>query len=162
MKKQVYKLAIISFALSAVSVMLLTPFPLKAQATETPTVLQAVAPIYPLSAISERIMGIIFVDALVESHGAVTSVSIVDKHGSVIKSVHSNAGYEALRKSAMAAAKRWRFSSSEISTRTAHLIFTFKFVVENDPENLTPVFILPNRVEVEAATPIIVTTETTN
>lgn len=159
MKRQFYKLAVtISFALLAASLMLLSPSPLKAQATETPIVIQAVAPIYPSSAINARIMGIIFVDALVESHGAVTSVSIVDKHGSVITSVHNNAGYETLRKSAMAAAKRWRFSNSEIGTRTAHLIFTFKFVDENNPEDLMPVFTLPNRVEVRAATPIITTT----
>lgn len=116
-------------------------------ASQSPSVVKAVAPFYPAMAATLRISGTVVVEVEIDLHGSATSVRIVD-------------GPELLHKSAENAARRWLFVSADdqASIRTARLSFTFKLMPRDvSPDELLPIFLPPYSVEVRGREPDIIT-----
>lgn len=111
---------------------------------EQPSVLIAVTPVFPATAVATNTSGTVLIEVEINAAGEVTSARSVS-------------GHPLLRKSAENAARRWRFASAA-NARTVLLTFTFR-IVPNDtsPEELTSVFTPPYQVEVrhQAYKPII-------
>jgi Gram-negative bacterial TonB protein C-terminal len=104
-----------------------------------PGPVKAVAPVYPLIALTAGISGTVTVEAQVDQQGIVTSIRTLD-------------GPELLRPVSERAASRWRFeSSSEASaTRAKQLSFVFALMPrESRSEELVTIFLPPYRIEIK-------------
>ena len=105
---------------------------------EQPTVVSAVAPVFPAPAKAVRALGDVFVDVKIDGQGEVVSARHVDAH-------------PLLRKTIEATARRWKFSPATKGEvrRKARLTFTFRLVPRGTyPLDTTPVFHPPYKVEI--------------
>jgi TonB family protein len=103
-----------------------------------PEVVMAVAPAYPLVAVSGNHSEEVQVEVQIDKDGLVTSARTLG-------------GNKFFKRYSEQAAKRWRFASipDDGDTRQALITFAFKIVSNETPLNLrTPIFKLPFRVEV--------------
>ena len=110
-----------------------------------PDVLQAVAPIYPVVAASARVSATVTVEVQIDAEGKVTSSRVIE-------------GHKLLDKAAENAARRWAFAAGKVDmARTARLTFTFTLMPEDTrADELSPVFIMPYRIEVRSTIPKMV------
>jgi TonB family protein len=109
-----------------------------AQTTDGPTVVAAVAPIYPAIAAAAHASGDVNVDVKIDTTGRVASAHAVDGHA-LLKAVCE------------ATARRWKFvpATEQKTERTARLTFTFREVDDHAAEiDRTPVFFPPYKVEI--------------
>jgi len=76
----------------------------------------------------------------------------VDRSGSVAKA-NFVSGNPLLHKAAIEAAKRWKFEGTQHEAEV-QLIFSFRMTPKNaSPEEMTPVFIPPYRIEIRTKVP---------
>lgn len=102
---------------------------------EQPSVLIAVTPVFPATAVATNTSGTVLIEVEMNAAGEVTSTRSVS-------------GHPLLRKSAENAARRWRFTSTA-NARTRQLTFAFRLLPKDTPpEELTSVFTPPYQVEV--------------
>lgn len=108
-------------------------------------VVEAVAPIYPATAIATAQEGKTWVEVIIAKNGTVKSVSAVEAP-------------PLLREVIKTVAFRWRFASAEDNNddRKVRLIFTFALVPsDTNSVELLPMFRPPYEVGVKARVPII-------
>jgi hypothetical protein len=108
-------------------------------------VLEAVAPIYPATAIATLQEGRTWVDAIIAPSGTVKSIEALEAP-------------RFLQEVIKRAASRWRFIATEdkYHERKVRLFFTFILVTYNtDSIELLPVFKPPYEVEIKARMPIV-------
>ncbi len=110
--------------------------------TESPAVIKAVAPVFPVLAAAARVGGDVEIEVKLNSRGRVTEA-------------HALSGHQMLRKSAEGAARLWEFESQANTNgaRVVRLTFSFEFFHvddrEADPAELTPIFFPPYKIEVK-------------
>jgi TonB family protein len=112
---------------------------------ESPSVVVATSPPYPIIARHAHISGDIAVDVSVNPGGEVVLAKALE-------------GHPLLNITAERAAKQWRFApaASGSSIRTAVLTFSFRLMPKCAPAtDLTPVFYPPYKVEIRGETPPI-------
>lgn len=137
---------VVGFSLAA----LLLTSALKAAATtckaDQPSVVRAVAPVYPHIAAVAGASGTVIVEAHVDARGVVMSVRTVQ-------------GLRLLGAAAENSARLWVFTpaSGQSGVRVVRLTFTFKLMPSDAaPEELSQVFMLPYHVEVRRAAPRVI------
>lgn len=110
--------------------------------SSTPSVLRAVAPVYPSVAVAAGATGKVVVEAKVNSVGTVIETRVVQ-------------GINLLGKAAEKSARQWIFSSArEGSTRNVRLSFSFVIMPREAPiEQTTAVFLPPFSIEIRARKP---------
>ncbi len=108
----------------------------------SPSVVEAVAPVYPPLALRAAVRGNIEVQATIASNGAVESARVIS--GPVL-----------LRENCERTALRWKFESAkDKETRLAVILFEFAIASKGTPDDeLTPIFRTPSRIEVRAIIP---------
>lgn len=123
--------------------------PLRAQSSDGPAVIQAVAPFFPIPEKGNIAVGRVAVDVQLDSKGIVTAAKAVQGHPDLYPVCES-------------AAKRWLFAASpDSAARTVRLTFVFR--VMEDPtrnEELGPIFSLPYKVEIRSGGRIVIARET--
>jgi hypothetical protein len=113
-----------------------TAYIAQGRASESPAVVSAVAPVYPVIALAAHGIGDVIVVAGINKSGDGTSARV-------------RSGHNLLQKVSVEAARRWKFSTSNEDRREAELTFTFRIVPDKtDGLDRTPVFYPPYRVEV--------------
>jgi TonB family protein len=135
-------------ALSLVLLLMGVAVTIRAQQSspQQPSVVQAVAPVYPPIAASAGASGKVVIEAQVDSRGIVTSVRTLE-------------GLKLLGKAAEDSARRWVFAptSEHASIRVVCLTFTFKLMPDDvAPDELLPIFMPPYHVEVRRTVPRVV------
>jgi TonB family protein len=109
-------------------------------AEDQPSVISAVAPIFPPTAIAANINGSVVIEVKIDVNGKVTATQIIEGHP-LLRQVRS---FEDT-------ARRWQFrpvAGSE-ALRTARLTFVFRIMPkETSTDELTPVYAPPYQVEV--------------
>lgn len=108
--------------------------PLEPQKKE-PTVVAAVAPVFPPIARAARTKGDVVVEVRINSDGQVTDTRVMS-------------GHKLLQKASEVAARKWKFDSAG-NERSARLTFNFGYVdgKNTDPEYIVT-FMPPYRIEV--------------
>jgi TonB family protein len=96
----------------------------------------AVAPKYPPLAALARMSGSVAVRVAIDDSGSVTKAEVVS-------------GHPLLSKAAVEAAKKWRFESAPIQTRTTELKFRFSLLPEQNDSDLQTTFFPPDVIEIE-------------
>jgi hypothetical protein len=114
--------------------------------TSPPTVMRAVAPVFPAVALAARAEGAVTVDTTINSSGDVVNARIAEVVGPV--AIYHQKWYEQL-------AREWRFSSSNSrSSRLVRVKFIFRLMpTGTPPQELGAVFSPPYEVEVRAERP---------
>lgn len=102
----------------------------------TPIPKAAVAPKYPALAALGRVSGSVAVRVTIDAAGSVTKAEVVS-------------GHPLLRKAAADAARKWRFESAPIQSRTTELKFRFSLLLERDESDVQTTFFPPDEVGVE-------------
>lgn len=136
----------ISFSLAALLLTLSLMNAMALSGAEQPSVVQAVAPVYPHIAAVAGASGTVIIEAQVDARGVVTSVRTVE-------------GLKLLGKAAENSARRWVFAPTDeqTSVRVVRLTFTFKLMPDDAaPEELLPIFMPPYHVEVRRTAPKVV------
>jgi TonB family protein len=113
---------------------------------DQPTVVTAVAPVFPPIAQAANVGGDVLVEVKINSDGAVTSAKAISN-------------YKLLRAAAEDAAKRWRFnpSAEKSDEHTATLTFTFQVMPRCSPSNeLTSIFYPPYKIEARVEKPTVI------
>ena len=95
----------------------------------------AVAPSYPPLAALASVSGSVVVQAAVSDAGIVTSARVVS-------------GHPLLKKAAMEAAKKWKFGSAPVRSRTTQMTFKFVLLPEKDRSYQQTTFFPPGKVEI--------------
>jgi TonB family protein len=115
------------FPAIVLAVMFICSVPMFAQSQgelspEGPTVIAAVAPVFPPIARAARAKGEVVVEVKVNPHGEVEESKVVS-------------GHPLLRKVSEVAAMKWKFAIAERQARSVRLIFSFGYVDnKSDPE----------------------------
>jgi len=114
------------------------------QVADSPSVISAVAPVYPPIARAANASG----DATVEVQ--------IDRDGKVV-SVESKSGHPLLQTVAEEAARRWIFSTATAdNNRKASLVFAFRSLPSQTPASEgTSVYYPPYKIEARAIAPIV-------
>jgi TonB family protein len=115
------------------------------QATGSPEVVAAAAPVYPPIAVAARAMSDVVVDVKISPDGHVSAADAVS-------------GHPLLQQAAKVAARRWRFEAADAKSgiRTARLTFVFRISDKQMPDSeATTVFMPPYRVEVTRNPPVL-------
>jgi Gram-negative bacterial TonB protein C-terminal len=108
---------------------------------QEPNVVQAVAPIYPLIALSARAMGAVIVEVQIDSKGAATSVRVIE-------------GAATLRPISEFTARRWLFAPSGTAVRRVQLTFRFTIVPDQTTSaERSPIFRPPYEIEIRDVVP---------
>ena len=139
---------LVALALSCVVIVFFvkTSFALNGSQNSPIQVYKAVAPIYPPIARAARASGVVKVNVMVDSAGAVISARGVNAHP-LLRAVAENA------------AQRWQFAPDKeaAAERQASLSFTFTIMPECAKyADLTPIFTPPNQIEVRTDPPAII------
>jgi TonB family protein len=109
--------------------------PMAALPVDQPTLITAVSPVFPPTAVASNTSGTVSVEVQTNAAGEVTSA-------------RSESGHPLLRNAAEDAARRWRFTSAT-SVGTVHLTFVFRIMPKGtSAQELTSVFAPPYQVEV--------------
>jgi TonB family protein len=114
----------------------------RSAAVESPAVIAAIVPPYPIIARQAHVGGEVTVETSINSKGEVVSAKA--------------SGHQLLAGAAERAAKQWRFApAKDVSVnRAASLIFTFQIMPRCAPvADLTPIFYPPYKVEVRGEKP---------
>lgn len=109
-------------------------------AEDQPSVISAVAPIFPPTAIAANINGSVVVEVKIDMSGKVTATQIIEGHP-LLRQVRS---FEDT-------ARRWQFNqvTRGDALRSARLTFVFRIMPKETPtDELTPVYTPPYQVEV--------------
>lgn len=115
----------------------------QSESSDSPTVVSAVAPVYPPIARQARAAS----DTIVEVE--------IDREGNV-RSAEPKGGHPLFRKAAEEAARRWVFSASADTKRKATLTLTFRILPAKAPVyEGTSVYYPPYKIEARALEPII-------
>ncbi|MBI4749253.1 MAG: TonB family protein [Acidobacteria bacterium] len=115
------------------------------RSTEQPSVIKAVAPVFPLIAVTANVSGCVVIEVEITPSGTVTSAHIVDGHSLF----RQGRVYEKV-------ARQWRFTPADenMGIRTAKITFFFKIMPRNTPvEELTPIFLPPYQIEIRHEQP---------
>lgn len=96
----------------------------------------AVAPEYPPLAAVGRISGTVAVRVTIDGSGSVTKAEVVS-------------GHTLLRRAAEDAAKKWKFESAPVQTRTAEVKFRFSLLPEKEASAVHTTFFPPDEIEIE-------------
>ncbi len=96
----------------------------------------AVAPKYPPLAAVGRISGTVAVRVTIDGSGSVTKAEVVS-------------GHTLLRQAAEDAAKKWKFESAPVQTRTAEVKFRFSLLPEKEDSDVQTTFFPPDEIEIE-------------
>jgi len=113
---------------------------LQVATAQSPEVVEAAAPGYPRLPSGGRESGEVRVEVSIDAAGTVRTAI-----------ANANSGPDRLKSSAEAAARKWRFSTSERQARKAELAFIFTPRLGiGDPPSVVAVFTPPYRVEVFA------------
>lgn len=110
---------------------------------EQPSVVRAVAPIYPETAAEAGESGTVTMEAQVDARGVVTSVRTI-------------AGLKFLDAAAEASARQWVFAPAkkQTGTRVVRLTFTFRLMpIGTRSDEMLSIFVLPTHVEVRSTGP---------
>lgn len=123
--------------------------PLHARSIDGPSVIQAVAPIFPIPDKGNIAVGSVAVEVQLDSKGVVTQAKAVQGHPDLFLVCES-------------AAKRWVFAASPDSdVRTVRLTFVFRVMEDPTPEqDLGPIFLLPYKIEIRSNGRIVTTRQT--
>ncbi|HZS08220.1 MAG TPA: energy transducer TonB [Blastocatellia bacterium] len=116
----------------------------RSAAIESPAVVAAIVPPYPIIARTAHVGGEVTVEESINSNGEVVSAKA--------------SGHQLLAGAAERAAKQWRFAPAKdaYGNRTATLIFAFQIMPRCAPvTDLTPIFYPPYKVEVRGEKPPI-------
>lgn len=129
-------------ALSVMAMLLLCNIPAAPMLAQEPTVIAAVAPVFPRLAAAVNASSKVTVEVKIDKAGRVISKSVLD-------------GHPLFREAAQNAAQLWRFApdleSDEVGS--IRLTFVFSLVTDVTEAELTPVFIPPYQVEVKHQVP---------
>jgi len=122
---------------------------LRAQSVETPAVIQAVAPVFPIPEQGNIPVGSVIVEVQIDSKGTVIQAKAVQGHPNL---------YPVCER----AAKRWLFAAgTQSNARTIRLTFVFRIMhVPTPPEELGPIFSLPYKVEIRSIGRLMTTRDT--
>ncbi len=101
---------------------------------EGPTVIAAVAPVFPPIARAARAKGEVVVEVKVNPHGEVEESKVVS-------------GHPLLQKVSEVAAKKWKFATGEGQSKTARLVFSFGYIDNKSDPEYTVRFMPPYKVE---------------
>jgi TonB family protein len=101
---------------------------------EGPTVIAAVAPVFPPMARASRAKGEVVVEVKVNSHGEVEKSKVIS-------------GHPLLQKVSEVAAKKWKFATAEGQLNNARLVFSFGYADSKSDSEYTIVFMPPYKVE---------------
>ena len=101
---------------------------------EGPTVIAAVAPVFPPIARAARAKGEVVVEVKVNPHGEVEESKVIS-------------GHPLLQKVSEAAAKKWKFADVEARSKMARLTFSFGYVDSKSDPEYTIVFLPPYKIE---------------
>jgi TonB family protein len=101
---------------------------------EGPTVIAAVAPVFPPIARAARAKGEVVVDVTVNSHGEVETSKVVS-------------GHPLLQKVSEVAARKWKFAIAEGQSTSARLIFNFGYVDNKSDPEYTIIFVPKYKIE---------------
>ena len=101
---------------------------------EGPTVIAAVAPVFPPIARAARAKGEVVVEVKVNPHGEVEESKVVS-------------GHPLLQKVSEVAAMKWKFAVADGQSRSARLIFSFGYVDNKSDPEYTIIFTPQYRVE---------------
>lgn len=101
---------------------------------EGPSVIAAVAPVFPPIARAARAKGEVVVEVKVNRRGEVEASKVVS-------------GHPLLQKVSEAAAKRWKFAEVEDQSKMARLTFSFGYVDSKSDPEYTIVFLPPYKIE---------------
>lgn len=102
---------------------------------EGPTLIAAVAPMFPPIARAAHVNGEVVVEVRVNPHGEVEETKVIS-------------GHALLRKVSEAAAKKWKFADSEAPSKMARLTFSFSTVESKSDPEYTIVFLPPYKIEI--------------
>ena len=102
------------------------------------SVIKAVAPVFPRTAIATSSSGKVIVEIRVNGTGVVTSAKAVEGHPLLLRSSEN-------------AAKKWQFKQTEIAETLLCLTFVYTVVPKDAlPEEIVAVFSLPYQIEVKS------------
>ena len=101
---------------------------------EEPTVIAAVAPVFPPIARAARAKGEVVVEVKVNPQGEVEESKALS-------------GHPLLRKVSEAAAKKWKFADGKAPSKMARLTFNFGYVNSKSDPEYTIVFLPPYKIE---------------
>lgn len=101
---------------------------------EGPTVIAAVAPVFPPIARAARAKGEVVVEVKVNPSGEVEASKVVS-------------GHPLLQKASETAAKKWKFAEIEGQSKMARLTFRFGYVDSKSDPEYTIVFLPPYKIE---------------
>jgi hypothetical protein len=123
--------------------------PLQVQGIESPAVLQAIAPAFPIPDKGNIAAGGVVVEVHVDSRGTVTQAKAVSGHPDL---------YSLCER----AAKRWLFAAAPDShLRIVRLTFVFRIMdVLTPPEELGTIFSFPYKVEIRSIGRLVTTRDT--
>jgi TonB family protein len=127
-------------AITMLSMMTASAVRFQSTSGEQPTVVEAVAPVFPPAAIASNTSGKAVIEVQIDASGTVSSAKIVEgdplfRQGKIYEET----------------ARRWQFAAAHNSTgmRTARLTFAFRIMSKDTaPAELTTVFMPPYQVEV--------------
>jgi hypothetical protein len=123
--------------------------PVHARSVESPAVIQAVAPIFPIPNKGNIAVGNVIVEVQLDSKGMVIQAKAVQGHPNL---------YPVCER----AARRWLFAAGpDSNSRTVRLTFVFRIMdVLTPPEELGPIFSLPYKVEIRSIGRLVTTRDT--
>ena len=101
---------------------------------EGPTVISAVAPVFPPIARAARAKGEVVVEVKVNPRGEVEESKVIS-------------GHALLQKVSEVAAKKWTFAEVEGQSKMARLVFSYGYVESKSDPEYTIVFLPPYKIE---------------
>ena len=101
---------------------------------ERPTVIAAVAPVFPPIARAARAKGEVVVEVKLNPHGEVEESKVIS-------------GHPLLQRVSETAAKKWKFAGFESQSKSARLTFSFDYADSKSDPEYTIVFLPPYKIE---------------